>query len=382
MLLIALAAVAILCCAAALRAQRVLWIAVATEWCLLGAWCALMEPQPTPASQIAALSDGLMRTVEGTVIDAGPIRIESEQSVNEDGNYGAASLSELTQRLDMQVGSLEEVTDTSDRQIPAAGNVRLTVRWPAGTSTEQAATTFRCGDSIRADARLLRPAVFHDPGVWNRADYLLDQGITSTASVNIHPDHMGGLQTVLRNFNPDELWVGNNPSSQAYDALIDQAKSQHVHLRNLRAEDAFHFGTAQVNVLAPARDYQPALEAANNDSLVLHMAYGGTAVLLEGDAESPVERQMLGERILESTLLKVGHHGSASSTTPEFLSRVAPRFAVISCGARNRYGHPRQQILEELQAAQVRTFRTDTEGVACFVLDGSSVKEQTDCRQQ
>ncbi|HLI04020.1 MAG TPA: hypothetical protein VKU93_07080, partial [Terracidiphilus sp.] len=74
-----------------------------------------------------------------------------------------------------------------------------------------------------------------------------------------------------------------------------------------------------------------------------------------------------------STLLKVGHHGSITSTRPEFLERVAPQWAVISCGLHNRYGHPRGEVLDELQAARVRTFRTDLNGASCFVLDGRSV---------
>ena len=91
----------------------------------------------------------------------------------------------------------------------------------------------------------------------------------------------------------------------------------------------------------------------------MHVAYGATSVMLEGDAEAPVEEAMLAEPGLESTLLKVGHHGSITSTRPEFLARVAPQWAVISCGLRNRYGHPRHEVLEELQSARVRTLRTD-----------------------
>lgn len=132
-------------------------------------------------------------------------------------------------------------------------------------------------------------------------------------------------------------------------------------------------------MLAPTPEYRPGAEAVNNDSLVLHIAYGGTSVLLEGDAEAAVEQAMLGEKGLESTLLKVGHHGSTTSTTPEFLARVAPQWAVISCGARNRYGHPRQEILAELQAAHVRTLRTDTNGISCFVLDGKTVAAKPEC---
>ena len=90
---------------------------------------------------------------------------------------------------------------------------------------------------------------------------------------------------------------------------------------------------------------------------------------------------MLAEPGLESTLLKVGHHGSVSSTRPEFLARVAPQWAVISCGLHNRYGHPRGEVLQELQAAKVRTFSTDINGAVCFRLDGKSVDTEPACGQ-
>ena len=196
------------------------------------------------------------------------------------------------------------------------------------------------------------------PALWSRGIRHLD----AVALSHAHSDHMGGLPAVLRNFHPDELWVGNNPRFGAYNALLDEAAALHVRVRSFRAGDAFAFGSTQVNVLAPFRDYQPGAEPANNDSLVLHVAYGATSVMLEGDAEAPIEQAMLAEPGLESTLLKVGHHGSITSTRPEFLARVAPQWAVISCGLHNRYGHPREEVLEELQEAQVRTFRTDING--------------------
>jgi competence protein ComEC len=88
---------------------------------------------------------------------------------------------------------------------------------------------------------------------------------------------------------------------------------------------------------------------------------------------------MLAEPGLASTLLKVGHHGSLTSTRPQFLARVAPQWAVISCGLRNRYGHPRMEVLEELEAARVRTFSTDINGAACFRLDGKSTAPDASC---
>jgi competence protein ComEC len=213
------------------------------------------------------------------------------------------------------------------------------------------------------------------PALWARGIRHLDVVALSHA----HSDHMGGLPAVLRNFHPDELWVGNNPKFGAYEALLDEAAALHVRVRSFRAGDAFSFGNTQVNVLAPFRDYQPGAEPSNNDSLVLHMAYGATSVMLEGDAEAPIEQAMLTEQGLASTLLKVGHHGSITSTRPEFLARVAPQWAVISSGLHNRYGHPREEVLEELQEAHVRTLRTDVNGISCFVMDGRTTVGVVGC---
>jgi competence protein ComEC len=204
------------------------------------------------------------------------------------------------------------------------------------------------------------------PALWARGIRHLD----AVALSHAHSDHMGGLPAVLRNFHPDELWVGNNPRFGAYNALLDEAAALHVKVRSFRAGDGFAFGGTQVQVLAPFRDYVPGDAPTNNDSLVLHVAYGATSVMLEGDAEAPIEEAMLAEPDLQSTLLKVGHHGSITSTRPEFFKRVAPQLAVISCGLHNRYGHPRQEVLEELQEAHVRTFRTDINGASCFEMDG------------
>jgi competence protein ComEC len=232
-----------------------------------------------------------------------------------------------------------------------------------GGGPRQAPQEFDIGEEVVSQA------------LWARGIRHLD----AVALSHGHSDHMGGLPAVLRNLKPAELWVGNNPPVVAYTALLDEAASLHVRVRTLSAGDDVTLGNAKINVLAPFRDYQPGKEPGNNDSLVLHVAYGGTSVLLEGDAEAPIEQAMLSESGLESTLLKVGHHGSVTSTQPAFLARVAPQFAVISCGLHNRYGHPRPEILAALEAAGTRTYVTDINGAACFSLDGKSVVPDPFC---
>jgi competence protein ComEC len=176
-LLLALLPIGVLCALAAVRAQRMIWLPVGVLWCLLGAWCAEMEPQPAPARELRALSDGLLRTVEGTVIDAGPVRGQIEQNLGQ--AVPTEATQQATQRIDLRVSAIENVTDDEDAEIPVSGGVRLTIRWP--DVPEQ---PFRCGERVHAVARLRPPEVYRDPGTWSREDYLLGQGITATASID------------------------------------------------------------------------------------------------------------------------------------------------------------------------------------------------------
>jgi competence protein ComEC len=209
------------------------------------------------------------------------------------------------------------------------------------------------------------------PYLWSRQLRRLDV----VALTHAHSDHMGGMPAVLRNFRPRELWVAVDPNSVPYRALLAEAATLGIRVRHLRAGDRIAWSGVDISVLAPAIAYANAGPPINNDSLVMRMQLGKSSALLEGDAEAPSEHAMtyaaesgLGPALGPDTLLKVGHHGSMTSTTPEFLALAAPQDAVISVGRNNTFGHPRREIIARLAAAHARIFRTDQFGLTTFLL--------------
>jgi competence protein ComEC len=195
-----------------------------------------------------------------------------------------------------------------------------------------------------------------------------------------HPDHFGGLLSVLRNVEVGELWDSGQGALEGagpiYAELLRVAAERGVRVLGPKelCGAPRDFGPARISLLGPC----PGIirgRNANDNSMVLRATLGKRSFLLMGDAEAEEERELVHAhgRALDSDVLKVGHHGSRTSSGDELLSAVSPRLATISCGVRNRFGHPVPKVMARLTAHGAHVLRTDRDGALQITTDGESL---------
>ena len=203
-----------------------------------------------------------------------------------------------------------------------------------------------------------------------------DRSIDMIIVTNPDQDHFAGFLDVLKKYDVEMVMepgtIGKSQLYPEFEKAVAAEGATHILARRGQTVDLG--GGAYLKILFPDRDVS--METPNDGSIVAKLVYGSTMVMLTGDATQKVENHLLvtnpGE--LKSDVLKVGHHGSRTSTGSAFAAAVAPTYAVISCGLSNRYGHPHQETLDTLGTFNVKIFRTDRDGTIIMHSDGAKIQ--------
>ncbi len=190
-----------------------------------------------------------------------------------------------------------------------------------------------------------------------------------------HADHIGGLAQIIDMFEVDKIIMPKLqdslvPTSKTYENLLNAISRKGLSITPANVGDVYKLGDATVDILGPTQQF----DNLNDMSVVAKITYGQSEFLFTGDAEDVAERSLVESGAdIDCDVLSVGHHGSSTSTTKEFLEATTPQFAGISCGIDNSYGHPHEQVLRILDEYDVEVYRTDLMGTIEFTTDGNNI---------
>jgi competence protein ComEC len=185
-----------------------------------------------------------------------------------------------------------------------------------------------------------------------------------------HADHIGGMVGVINSFDFDKIYMTNAISTtSSYKNLLKAIQEKGKKMtRAQKGVSIINDEDLKAEFVAPVSD---SYENLNNYSAVLKLTYNNNTFLFAGDIEALAESEINDD--IKSDVLKVAHHGSGTSTTESFLKKVSPKYAVISCGKDNDYGHPHKQVVDRLNKYSVKIYRTDLSGTIIFISDGENI---------
>lgn len=202
--------------------------------------------------------------------------------------------------------------------------------------------------------------------------YIYGQGYDTldyVVATHPHADHIGGMADVLNTFNIRNFYAtAFTTTTQTYERMLDAVENSGAAVHEVMAGSVIlDEPELLVEVVAP----KTLGDDSNNSSVVIKLTYGENKFLFTGDAEKSEEDDIWSN--IKCDVLKVGHHGSATSSSANFLKKVDPTYAVISCGMDNKYGHPTDIVLERLNSRNIEVFRTDLQGTIVFTSDGKNI---------
>jgi len=212
-------------------------------------------------------------------------------------------------------------------------------------------------------------------------NYIKSQGISKLDYIigtHPHEDHIGGLDAVINSFDIGKILMPKQLSTtKTFEDVLIAIKNKRLKVTSPKVGDTYDLGQSQWTILAPNQD---SYEEANDSSIVIRLVFGNNSFMLTGDAEELSESEILAmstQGNLNSDVLKIGHHGSSSSTSDAFLEAVNPKYAVISVGEGNSYGHPHVETIDKLNKQNIEILRTDQQGMIIFTSDGNELSYET-----
>ena len=219
------------------------------------------------------------------------------------------------------------------------------------------------------------------------ADYLKELGVDDIdilIGTHPHEDHIGGMAKIIEEFPIGTLYLPETsdemtPTTKTYESLLDAVEKMDVTMRTASAGDVLlEEGNISFKVLSPSHtDY----DNLNDYSIVTRLKVGDTAFLFQGDAETPVEEEILDSGAdVSCDVIKLGHHGSSTSSSRAYLEAANPSAAVISCGVGNEYGHPHRETMDLLEKLSITPYRTDTQKTLLAETDGKTIVWQTELK--
>ncbi|AYE32961.1 MBL fold protein [Clostridium septicum] len=206
-------------------------------------------------------------------------------------------------------------------------------------------------------------------------NYLKNLGITKldyVIATHPHSDHIGGMATIIDNFDIGTFYAPKvTATTRVFERMVTALNNKNVKIKVPKVGDTLNIGNVTLEFLAPN---SPKYRKVNNYSIVTKLKYGNTSFIFTGDAESLSEGEILQKQLdISADVLKLGHHGSRTSTSKGFLNAVNPKYAIVSAGKGNDYGHPHEETIKKLNEKNIQVFRTDISGTIIAVSNGSTI---------
>ena len=204
-------------------------------------------------------------------------------------------------------------------------------------------------------------------------NYFNELGITKFRHVfgtHAHEDHIGGMDSIIKNFKITNYYMPDvSTTTKSFEDVIDALDKNNIKYKTPTTKSTYKLGNASIKVLYVGNDS----EDLNENSIILRLTYYNTSYLFTGDAPYYTENTLL-DKDIESDVLKVSHHGSTYSSSNEFITKVNPKYSIISVGKNNDYNLPKEKTLNKLKSVNSKIYRTDEKGTIIVKSDGNNIK--------